>query len=80
MTCLSKRFSLTNDNLTMENDFTSKSGYLGKKESAENILNCNVLQSLKCNNETGEFLEMLALPKIKRHISTKIRSKDIVDY
>ena len=34
MTCLSKRFSLTNDNSTMEDDFTSKIGYLAKKESA----------------------------------------------
>ena len=44
MTCLSKRFSLTNDNSTMENDFTSKVVYLAKKEGTENILNKNIPQ------------------------------------
>ena len=31
MTCISKRFSLTNDNSTMEDDFMSKVGYLAEK-------------------------------------------------
>ena len=74
MTCLSKRFSLTNDNSTMEDDFISKIGYLAKKEGTENILNGNIPQSLQCDNETREFLEILALPGIKRYISSKIKS------
>ena len=32
VTCLSKRFSLTNDNSSMKDDFTSKIGYLGDIE------------------------------------------------
>ena len=39
MACLSKKFSLTNDNSTMENDFTSQVGYLTEKYGAEDILN-----------------------------------------
>ena len=38
MTSLSKIFLLTNDNSTIENDFTSKGRYLAEKEVAEDIL------------------------------------------
>ena len=79
MTYLSKQFSVTNDNSSMENDFTSKISYLAKKEGTENILNGNIPQLLPCDNETRKFLEMLTLPEIKRHISSRIKSKDFVD-
>ena len=80
MTCLSKRFSLTNENSTMDEEFTSKIGYLAKKEGAEDILNGNIPHTFQCDNETREFLEMLALPEIKRHILSKIKTEDFIDY
>ena len=64
----------------MEKDFTSKISYLAKKEGTEDILNGNIPQSLQCDIKPREFLGMLALPKMKRDISTKIRSKDFEDY
>ena len=46
MTCLSKRFSLTNDNLTTNQGFTSKIGYFAEKEDAEDILKGIIPQTL----------------------------------
>ena len=36
--------------------------------------------TFQCDNETREFLEMMALPKIKRYISTKIKTKEFINY
>ena len=46
MICLSKRFSLTNDNLIMEQECTSKIGYFAEKEDAEDILKGIIPQTL----------------------------------
>ena len=65
MTCLSKRFSLTNDNLTMGNNFISQIGYLAEKNEAADIFDRKIPQALQCDTEIRECLEMLALPEIK---------------
>ena len=43
MTYLLSRFSLTNDNSTMGEEFTSKVGYLAEKEGTEDILRRKIL-------------------------------------
>ena len=69
VTFLSKRFSLTNDNSTMDQEFTSKIGHLAEKEGAGGILKGIIPQTLQCDME--KLLKMLALPKIKRYISSQ---------
>ncbi len=80
MKCLPRRFSLTNNNSTMEKKFTSKVGYLAEKEGAEDILNGNIQMIFQDDKEIKEFLEMLAIPKIKRYISSKIKTEDFKYY
>ena len=58
MTCFSKRFSLTNDDSTMENDFTLQVGHLAEKEGAEDILRENIPQTLQWDNDAKDFFEM----------------------
>ena len=52
MTCLSKRFSLTNDDSTIENNFSLQVGYLAEKDEAEDILNEKIPQTLQCDTKT----------------------------
>ena len=65
MICLSKRFSLTNDNSTMEEEFMSKNGYLAEKEDTEDMPKGSISKTLQCDIEIKEFLKMLAFPEIK---------------
>ena len=54
MTCLSKIFSLTNNNSTMKQEFTSKIGYLAETKGAEDILKERMPQTLQCDIERKE--------------------------
>ena len=65
MTCLSKIFLLTYKNTRMENLFNSQISYLACKNGADDILKKQIPQTLICDMETREFLEILTLPKIK---------------
>ena len=49
----------------MDQEFTSKIGYLAEKEGTEKILKRSIPQTLQCDMETREYLKMLALPEKK---------------
>ena len=40
----------------------------------------SISKTLQCDNETKEILKMLALPEIKRYISSKIQNENFGNY
>ena len=80
MHCLSKRFSLTYNNPSMNNMFTSQVGYLAEKLGATKILEGNILGNLGLDAEAREFLSLLTLPHMRQEISGRVRTEDFISY
>ena len=75
MTCLSKIFSLTNDNSRMKDEFTSKNDYLAVKGGAEDIPKGSIQDKIQCDKKSKEFLEIVALQEMKDIYHQKYRNK-----
>ena len=80
MRCLSKRFSLTYNNPSMNNMFTSRVGYLAEKPGATQILEGNIPDDLGLDAEAKEFLSLLAISQIRTGLSSKVQTKDFINY
>ena len=72
MHCLSKRFSLTYNNPSMNNMFTSQVGYLAEKPGATQILVGNIPGNLGLDAEARKFLSFLTLPQMRKEISGRV--------
>ena len=77
MHCLSKRFSLTYNNPSMNNMFTSHVGYLAEKPGATQILEGNIPEDLGLDVEAKQFLSLLAIPQIRTELSSRVQTKDL---
>ena len=80
MNCLSKRFSLTNNNSSMSSRFTEVVGYMAEKTGAEQILEGRIPEPLNRDNHIKEFLEQLRIPLQQIPISAKITICDFKRY
>ena len=80
MQCLSKRFSLTTNLLSMSTTFTSSVGYLAEKTGADRILSGDIPPELNYNAEATDFLSLLSIQGLRRNIYSEITPKYYVNF